>query len=191
MLMRRLALLLCLLAPLACPARDTVLRPGNVAIVINEADANSREIGDYLREARQIPRRNVVKVSIPDSPHTLSAEQFDALKRSIDAQLHPDTEVVVLVWTAPYAVECNSITSALTLGFDAGQCTNTCAPGKPSRYFDSRVQRPYAELGMRLSMLLPTTDVKLARALIDRGRLPWFAASEANAHRHLIVAMAG
>jgi uncharacterized protein (TIGR03790 family) len=44
------------------------------------------------------------------------------------------------------------------------------------------VRLPYRELGMRLSMLLPSDDVPLARALIDRGRLSGFRLADASAY---------
>jgi uncharacterized protein (TIGR03790 family) len=180
---RSLLLLLCtvFLWPTPASARDTVLRPANVAIVINEEDPQSREVGEYYRRARDIPQRNVVKVRIPGNPRTLTAAEFQTLRRRIDQQLKPEVEVIVLVWTAPYAVECNSITSALTLGFDARQCADSCAPGKPSPYYDSPVTRP-RQARLRLSMLLPASDVKLARALIDRGRVTGFQFPQASAY---------
>lgn len=170
-------LLFCLLPGAESLARDSLLRPAHVAVVVNEADPNSLAVGSHYLEARHIPSRNLVRVSIPGHPRKLDAEQFEALKTRIEAQLPSEIEVIVLAWSAPYAVECNSITAALTLGYDAEQCSNTCRPGRASRYFDSAVRRPYAEIGLRLSMLLPTDDPELARRLIDRGRLSAFRAT--------------
>lgn len=185
MALRRLctALFLFLVASVLSHAQESVLSPENVAIVVNVADAASVTVGEYYRVARRIPGGNVVKVNIPGSPRVLPAADFAVLKRTIDAALPPDIEVVVMAWTAPYAVECNSITSAYTLGFDAAVCASTgCAPAPASRYFDSMVQRPNRELGMRLSMLLPASDVALAKAVIDRGRLSGFRMTEASAY---------
>ncbi len=150
-------------------------------MVVNDADPNSLEIGQYYLAARGIPQGNLVKVTISGKPTRLSAIQFDQLRQQIESRLSSEIEVIVLAWTAPYAVECNSITSALTLGFDANQCTKTCAPGKPSAYFDSPSSRP-ADSGLRLSMLLPTESIDAAKALIDRGVLSGFRINEANAY---------
>lgn len=158
-----------------------MIRPAHVAVVVNVADANSLEIGQYYLKARGIPQDNLIRVSLPGSPRKLSAEQFRQLKQQIDARLNPEIQVILLVWTAPYAVECNAITAALTLGFDAGQCAHTCGPGKPSAYFDSPASRP-TEYGMRLSMLMPTDSVEAAKALIDRGVLSGFSVNEASAY---------
>ena len=54
---------------------------------------------------------------------------------------------------------CNSITSALALGFDGDLCRQTCdAPLRFSPYLNSASTRPYTDLGLRPAMmLLPTT----------------------------------
>ena len=181
--------LLCAQAVAQAPAGVSVsapagygLQPENVAMVINDDDANSVAVGEYYRLARQIPERNVVHVRIPNRPHRLDRTAFAQLKQDIEARLHPGIEAIVMLWTAPYAVECNSITSAMTLGFDAGQCEKTCAPGKPSRYFDSASVRPFQDFGMRLAMLLPTDSVEQARALIDRGVISSFKVHPASAY---------
>ena len=147
----------------------SVLGPEHVALVINDADANSVQIGEYYRLARNIPAKNIVHVNIPKAKAKLSLSEFTRLKWEIDSQLHNEEQVILLAWTAPYAVECNSITSALTFGYDAEQCKNTCAPGKANPYFNSSAKRPYAELGMRPVMLLPTDSIARAKAVIDRG----------------------
>lgn len=153
----------------ASSIKRSALGPENVALVINDADPNSVKIGEYYRVARGIPAKNVVHVKIPDAPRKLSLSEFTRLRWEIETQLNPDEQVILLAWTAPYAVECNSITSALTFGYDAEQCKNTCAPGKPSPYFNSASRKPFDDYGIRLAMLLPTDSVSSAKALIDRG----------------------
>jgi len=155
--------------PSKVSARNYSLLPENVAVVVNDDEPNSVAVGEYYRDARKIPEKNMVHVRIKTSSAKLSVEEFNHLKRSIDAQLHPGIQVIVMLWTAPYAVGCNSITSAMTLGYDAGQCANTCSAGKASRYFNSTSVRPFNDFGMRLSMLLPIESVEQAKALIDRG----------------------
>jgi len=153
----------------AQPAPVSALQAKQLAIVINDAEPNSVAVGEYYRKRRNIPAANVVHVTIPGKPRELNAGRFALLKAEIDARLGPGIEAVLMVWTVPYQVGCNSITAAYTLGFDAAQCANTCAAGHPSPYFNAGATRPFGELGMRLSMLLPTESVAQARALIDRG----------------------
>ncbi len=144
------------------------LGPQHVAVVVNEADPASVAAGAYYQERRGVPGENVVRVRVEVRPRLALAE-FERLRADIEAQLPPDVQVLALAWTAPYAVECNGLTAALTVGFDASLCAHGCGPGKPNPYFDSRSVRPYDDHGMRLAMLLPASTLDAARALVDRG----------------------
>ena len=147
----------------------STLTAENVALVINVADVNSVKVGEYYREARNIPAKNIIHVRIPNPQAKLPLSAFRRLKWEVESQLHEKEQVILLAWTSPYAVECNSITSAMTFGFDDAQCKNTCAVGKPSRYFNSNVTRPFDELGIRLTMLLPADSILRAKKVIDQG----------------------
>ena len=164
------------------PVPRAGLGPAQLAIVINDDDPNSVAVGAYYRKVRDIPKANVVHVNIPNRPQRLDAAQFAILKKNIDRQLGDGIQAVLMIWTAPYAVACNAITSAYTMGFDAGQCTRTCDAGRPSKYFNSAATQPYTEHGMRLSMLLPTESVQQAKALIDRGVAAGFRVVPATAY---------
>ena len=184
----RAALLLLLLAlhgaapAPAQPVGTGGLGPEQLAIVVNDADPASIAVAAYYRERRGIPAANVVHVRIPGKPHSLEPARFRLLKAEIDSQLGPGIQAVLMVWTAPYAVACNSITAAYTLGFDAALCRDTCAAGQPSAYFNARSRLPFASHGMRLSMLLPTESVAAAKALIDRGVTSGFRPVPASAY---------
>lgn len=158
------------------------LQPSQLAIVINDAEPNSVKIGAYYRKRRGIPAANVVHVNIPDKPHEISAERFQELKEEIDSHLGPEVQAVLMIWTAPYKVECNAITGAYTLGFDASQCAKTCASGRSSPYFNAKSSLPYTDLKLRLSMLMPTESVADAKALIDRGASAGFRLAPATAY---------
>lgn len=158
------------------------LQPKQLAIVINDDEPNSVAVGAYYRKRRNIPAANVVHVRIPGKPRQISPERFAELKEEIDGKLGKDVQAVLMIWTAPYAVRCNSITAAYTLGYDAAQCENICGAGRPSPYFNSTSSRPYTDLDMRLSMLLPTESVQEAKALIDRGVASGFKLRPATAY---------
>ncbi|WP_442907242.1 TIGR03790 family protein [Janthinobacterium sp. LS2A] len=164
------------------PSMPPGLNALQLAVVINDAEPNSIVVGEYYRQAHGIPPANVVHVNIPNRPRKLSMNQFAQLKERIDAQLKPHIQAVLMVWSAPYAVECNSITSAYTLGYDAGQCAKTCDAGKPSTYFNSNVPQPFTQMGMRLSMLLPIDFVEEAKAVVDRGTVSGFSVPAASAY---------
>nr|WP_256081568.1 TIGR03790 family protein [Massilia sp. YIM B04103] len=158
------------------------LQPAQLAIVINDEEPNSVEIGEYYRKARNIPDGNVVHVRIPHRPRKLDVISFGKLKDEINAKLGPEIQAVLFVWTAPYAVECNSLTSAYALGFDAEQCAKPCGPGKPSPYFNSNAAKPAQQHMMRLAMLMPTESVADAKALIGRGTAGALSMPSANAY---------
>lgn len=168
-------------APARAPA-NAGLQPSQLAVVVNDADPDSVAIGKFYREARSIPAANLIHVSIPGKPRRLDAAQFARLRERIDSQLPAGIEALLMVWTAPYQVECNSITSAYTLGFDAAQCRNGCAAGKPSPYFNASGQLPYSGYRTRISMLMPTESVAAARELIGRGMASGFKLQPAGAY---------
>lgn len=174
---------LCAQVPAAAQvAAAPALTAARLALVVNDDEPNSVEVAALYGRAHGVPEQNIVHVSIPGSPRRLTAAQFAVLKKRIEAQLKPDIDAVLMVWTAPYAVECNSITSALTLGFDAPQCDKPCGPGTPSPYFDRPSALPRNPGPGRLSMLLPAHSVSLAREVIARGAARHFRPPEAGAY---------
>lgn len=158
------------------------VRADNIAVVVNTEDPKSVQVGEYYMQARNIPAEHLVKVSIPPDTRNMKPEAFNTLRSEIMAKLTPDIQAMVLVWTTPYMVSCNSITSAMTLGYDAKQCEKTCAPGHQSPYFDSYSTKPFDDYGLRPTMLLPVESVAQAKSLIDRGVFSSFKLSEASAY---------
>lgn len=162
------------------PLRPSLLKPEDVAVVYNLNDAQSEEVARYYLQARQVPAENLIGVELPRHfKDALTVPEFESLKAQLDAKLTTQ-QVVLLVWRTPFAVQCNSLTSALTLGLDLNQCRKTCDPGRDSPYFNSPSLRPWADHHLRLSMLLPITSVAAAKALIDRGVMSEFSLNDAN-----------
>lgn len=161
---------------------QTAIRPEDVAVLVNEQDSNSVIVGDYYLNARNIPKKNLITVSIVPGLAELSEKQFKPLREKIYAQLSPNIQVIVLMWTTPYAVRCNSITSAITLGYEPQACASGCAAGIKNPYYNSSSHNPAQDFNMRLTMLLPTDSVDLAKKLIDKGVLSAFKTNEATAY---------
>ncbi len=153
---------------LSVPRARGRLRTADIGLVINAADPYSVAVGAYYVQQRQLQPEQVLRVELP-LRSTLKVEEFEALRDSIQAHFGAGTQALALAWVQPYAVECNSITGALALGFDAGLCRQSCAASRLSAYANSASARPLADHGMRLSMLLAARDVDSARRLIDRG----------------------
>lgn len=157
-----------------------------LGIVINTADPTSRAIGEAYIKARAIPAAQVLRLALPVKP-TLSPEEFASVDARVRAFFKPNVQALALAWTAPYAVGCNSITSALTLGYDATACVTACQRGKTSRYFNAATSRPFTDLKLRPTMLLAAPDLAAATALFQRGvaadrSLGWRGAPPANAY---------
>jgi uncharacterized protein (TIGR03790 family) len=166
------------LALAAAGAARAQLAPSQLALIVNDDEPNSVAVGEDYRKLRSVPAANVIHVRIPGSPRKLDADTFARLKSDIDARLPSGVQAVLFVWTAPYAVECNGITSAYTLGFDASQCDKPCGPGRRNPVFNALP----GLAPVRLSMLLPTTSVELSRAVIERGMAAGFSMPKAGAY---------
>jgi uncharacterized protein (TIGR03790 family) len=139
-----------------------------LGLVINTADPYSVEVGEFYAVARKLSPDQVLRIELPVKP-VLAPDEFAALAAKIEAHFGERTQALALAWAQPYAVDCNSITGALAMGFDASLCAQSCAPSRPSRYFNSVTTRPRSDLKMRPSMLLAASDVASARAMIERG----------------------
>lgn len=145
------------------------LTANDIGLVINTADPYSVAVGEHYIRARALSDEQVLRVELPVRG-TLSREEFALLERRLrDRFAGERIQALALAWRQPYAVACLSITGAIALGADAADCSHSCAPTRPSPYFNSASVRPAGELGLRPSMLLAARSVDEARALIDRG----------------------
>jgi uncharacterized protein (TIGR03790 family) len=151
----------------------TTLEAHEVALVINEADPLSRDIGDYYRQRRAIPADNVIRLSFDPEP-TLSVERFKTLYAQVVAATPAQVQAYALAWPRPYRVGCQSITTAFATGYDPAFCgqrrpERPCAFGGRSPYFSSRSSAPHEDFGLRPGMLLAAGTIEDAKRLIDRG----------------------
>ncbi len=144
------------------------LHAADIGLVINTLDPSSALIGEHYIAARGLAPEQVLRIALPYTQY-LSSNDFERLRAAIAAFFGPRTQALALAWTMPYVVGCNSITAALTLGYDAELCRQTCNPSRPSRYFNSATSRPFTDLGLRPTMLLAGRTVEQTKALIDRG----------------------
>jgi len=140
----------------------------DLGVVINTADPYSVAVGEFYVKARRLAASQVLRLTLPLRA-TLTPDEFAAFAAEVDAHFGAPVQALALAWVMPYAVNCNSITGALALGYDAALCSHSCAPSRRSPYFDAATLRPYAELKMRPAMLLAAKDVTTAQAMIQRG----------------------
>ncbi len=144
------------------------LTPKDLGLVINTDDPYSVQIGEHYAKARGLADDQILRVKLPIKG-SLSRSEFEELSEQVDKFYGERVQALALAWRLPYAVDCNSITGALTMGFDASLCGQSCNASKPSRYFGSASTKPYKDYRMRLSMMLAAPSAASAKALIDRG----------------------
>lgn len=156
-------------------------------MVVIAGDPLSEAIGEAYRRLHQIPVENLVRVSLPTGSALVSEADFGRAKAQFDAQVPAGVQASLLAFARPSRVvgaRCTmSITSAMAFGYDAAWCGG-CAETRASRYFDTDSTRPWDDLGMRPSMMLPAGSLAEAQAWMARG----LAAGEgADAARALLV----
>jgi len=144
------------------------LSPDRLGVVYNLDDAFSREIAVYYALRRSVPGANVVGVHL-GSASVIAPEKFAQIRNNAIDQLPPRVQSLALLWSAPYAVGCMSVTTAFAAGYRSGFCEPGCAATAPSPLFDSDGWLPADTVGWWPAMLIPTKDPALARALIERG----------------------
>lgn len=153
---------------LTIPRAAGRLTSNEIGLVINTADPYSVEVGEYYIKARGLKRAQVLRVQLPVSSN-LQPEQFKAFAAQVDSFFDVPVQALALAWKLPTSVNCNSITGALALGYDAALCEHSCAQSSRSPYFNNPSTHPHSELRMRPAMLLAAPDVAAAKAMIQRG----------------------
>ena len=143
----------------------------DVAVVVNERDPLSLELGRFYLQTRGIPASQLIRVSLRPGGDNVDPRTFRRLREEILRQTPAHVQVYAVAWTAPWRVGCQSITSALSLGVDPRWCAQGCRLSHPSPYYaQGGVRRPWDALGIRPSMLLAGVDGDQVRRLILRGK---------------------
>ena len=166
-----------LLLPLAVAAEPPQLslpkyrlHASELAVIVNDADPLSRQIGAYYVKARHLPAGNLLHVNFPPGKAGMSVSEFTRLRTTLEQTTPAAIQAYAITWVVPFSVDCMSITSALTFGFDKAWCSaRQCAPTQTSPYFAYRGADPYRDLGIRPTMSIAADTFADAKALIDRG----------------------
>jgi uncharacterized protein (TIGR03790 family) len=144
------------------------LTAAELGLVINTADPYSVAVGEYYAKRRGIPPKQVLRVQLPLRP-SLTREEFAALDQTIRSQMPENVNGLTLAWVQPYAVDCNSLTSALGMGLQPDLCSHSCAVTRVSPYTAYFGARPWLVIGLRPTMQLAARSVPAAMAMIERG----------------------
>jgi uncharacterized protein (TIGR03790 family) len=159
--------LLCL-AFLACGVRAEGLTPDRLGVLYNLNDDSSTVVAHYYATQRGVPESNLIGLNVPDKT-SISGDELRQLRSQVLQRLPSDVQSLLLVWSRPYAVDCMSITSAFAAGYTPGLCNSGCGRTALNPLFDTPGWLPADTTGWLPAMLLPSADVALARAVIDRG----------------------
>lgn len=144
--------------------------PRELAIIVNDADPLSVQIGDYYRRARGLPAANLLHVRFTPGRSQMPAQEFRQLYATLQHDTPEGIQAYAITWAAPYRVDCMSITSAISFGFDKAYCSRRrCASTRRNPYFARTSTAPWNDYGVRPTMALAATGFDQAKALIDRG----------------------
>jgi hypothetical protein len=152
------------------------LESQDMGLLINSNDAYSKAVGAHYAKVRHIPDAHILRVALPVT-ESLNASAFQSFVGVLNATVPPTVQAYALAWRIPFGVcefegrTCDtkmSITSALTLGFNAKWYEPYCTFTGTSPLFRSPSIRYFTDLGMRPAMALAATSVELAVAMIDR-----------------------
>ncbi len=152
------------------PVPTSRLTADKLAVIVNTRDPYSVEVGEYYRTKRNIPTANMIYVDVPTG-ETIGTTDFNNLVTQINSKIPAGTQAMALAWKYPALIGCNSITSALSRGYDSAACSNTCGTGTlpANPLYNQAVNTPFTTYGFRPSMMLAANNVAEAKAMIDRG----------------------
>lgn len=162
--------------PLPTPAPSAPssgLKPSQLAVLVNDNDPYSTTVAAYYQAKRNIPSANFIHLQVP-MVASLTRDQFAAIEAQINAALRADIQAVAIAWTTPSRVECNSMTSAVSKGFQSGPCDDTtglhtCSFASGNAYYNTNSVQPFTDFGFRPSMMLAARSVSDAEKMIDNG----------------------
>lgn len=147
------------------------IQEASLAVLVKAGDALSTETAKRYIAARNIPEENLFTVSLPNK-NNVSVETFNKAFHQLQRQLPDTIQALVITWNQPYRVDCMSITSAFTFGFDTKWCQakkNECQPTALNPYFAHSSTKPWNDLKIRPSMMLSGKNIKEIEDLIARG----------------------
>ena len=151
------------------PAAYAVPVSQKIAIIVNQDDPLSRRIADYYQMMRGIPDENVVIVNLSADVKSIDSGTFEQVYQQVRNSTPADIQFYALAWSRPFRVGCMSITSAFAFGYDEAYCAKGCKSTRQSAYFNSVTRKPYADFGIRPTMMLAGSSPEQVRHMIDRG----------------------
>jgi uncharacterized protein (TIGR03790 family) len=149
----------------------TAIQPSEVAVVVNDNDPQSVDVGNYYSLRYNIGAANVIHVAFPAGRDVISEADFTALKSQVDARLGAGIQAYALTWSRPWKVGAGmGVTSAFALGYNSRYVApSVCNMTAAVPYYNSPSTRPYTDFGIRPAMMVGGETAEYARAVVDRG----------------------
>jgi uncharacterized protein (TIGR03790 family) len=152
------------------PMPTSGIGPSNIAVIVNDNDPYSLEIGAFYVKERKVPIEQVIHLSMPTGVSELPVSQFRWIFREVNKRTPNHIQAFALAWTTPYRVGCQSITSAFAYGIEPGLCQRSCKTTRLNPYYArGDIYRPWDQLKLRPSMLLAASSIDQGKALIRKG----------------------
>ncbi len=161
---------------------SATLSTQQLAIIVNDNDPLSVEIGRYYAERRTIPEANVIHIQLPHDKPVLDSSAFARVFDKVKKLTPRNVQAYALTWISPYRVDCMSITTAFAMGYARRYCAKGCRATAPNPYFNSTSREPFTDFGFRPTMSIAAGTVEKAKSLIDRGVQSDFTRPRANAY---------
>jgi uncharacterized protein (TIGR03790 family) len=112
-----------------------------LAVIVNELDAQSVEVAQYYQMKRSIPNENMIRIQLPTSTtDDIGAVAFNITRSQILAATRPNIKAYAITWLKPWRVAGRmSITSAIAFGFNEswGGWTGSCSSKKESPFYSA------------------------------------------------------
>jgi uncharacterized protein (TIGR03790 family) len=144
------------------------LAASRLGVIYSLDDPSSRQVASYYAIQRRIPSENLIGIHIPNTD-VITPETFAPLRKQVLDRLPVPVQSLALIWSAPYAVGCMSVTTAFAAGYRPAFCIPGCSRTALNPLFNAEGWLPADTVGWWPAMLLPSADVGLAHALIERG----------------------
>lgn len=154
-------------SPLDTPTSH--LEAHDLAIIVNDNDPLSRQIGDYYQQQRHIPKDQLIHVRFSANHGILNKDEFKKIKELVDHKTPKHVQAFALTWLKPFRVDCMSITTAFATDFDPAFCAEGCKPTRNNPYYASEDTKPFDQHRWRPTMAIAANDFAEAKKLIDRG----------------------
>ncbi|MCU7874070.1 MAG: TIGR03790 family protein [Candidatus Thiodiazotropha sp. (ex Lucinoma borealis)] len=146
------------------------LQPYELAVIVNDKDPLSVQIGNYYLQARGLPAGNLLHINFEPKKTTIQVAAFTRLRNSLLKTTPEHIQAYAITWSTPYRVGCMSITSAITFGLESGWCSQQqCDATRHSPYYNYKGADPYVDLAIRPTISIAANNFAAAKRLIDSG----------------------